>query len=141
MEFLFANSVLQVSPHSVSLDLVGLVLNIEAVRSCLSGFARQDNVVLSKWLFSNTLKLILVFFFGRLIFKSEVAGDGAHPWGRKLELEVFSHTLFDGDGHARHVEHVLLGLHQVGSHLPLLGGIVYDRNVLNHMPASRNSKL
>ena len=88
LELFRTNSILKVSPDCVGLELVGVVLDLKSVMSCLSGFAVEDDVVLGKWLFTDTLKFVLIFFLGRLIFECKKTRCLAHPLWLETELEV-----------------------------------------------------
>ena len=86
---------MKICPDGVGLCLISVVFDLEGVMSRLPGFAAQDDVVLRKWLLSNTFELILIFLFGGLILQSQEASGLANPLGRKSKLEIVTHSLLD----------------------------------------------
>ena len=118
------HSVLKISPDSVSELLICWVSNLEHISAGFAGLACKDNVVLSKWLLTNTLELVLILFLGRFVLQGEGTSNLANPWWSEGQTEVFSKVLLDNllawwtDAEA--FDLAKLGLLKVGNDLPLL---------------------
>jgi hypothetical protein len=98
-------------------------------------------MVLGQWLFSDTLEFILILLFGGLVLQGEETRSLRHPLWPEGELEVLCHSLFHKNLTPVQREATTFGLFKGRNNLPLLAGVVYDRNLLRNISASWHSEL
>jgi len=102
-------------------------------------------MVLSQWLLTDTLELILILLLSGLVLERQSASNLANPWRLESKGEVLSQVLLDNLLAWWHdLEAFLLaklGLIEHSHNLPLLGGVVHDWDVLSNEAACRHSEL
>lgn len=109
--------------------------------SRLSGFAVEHDMVFGEWLLSYSLELVLVLLLGGLVLQSEETRGLAHPLRPEGELEVLLGALLDEHLAPVEREGLWLALLQGGDDLPLLAGVVDDRDILRDVAASWHAEL
>jgi len=113
--------------------------------ACFSGLARQNDVVFSKWFFTNTFKFVFVLFLCRLVFESQSPSYLTNPWRPESQLEVLNHVLLNNllawGLNVETFNFAELGLLKSSHYFPFLARIVLNWDVLLHRAASRDTEL
>ena len=140
-ELFRAHRILEVGPDCVILNLFCIILDLKCVFSCLSGLAVEHDVVFGEWLLSYSPELVLVLLLGGLVLQGEETLRLAHPSRPEGELEVLCCSLLDEHLAPVEREASALAHFQVCHDLPLLAGVVDDRNLLGDVATSWYAEL
>ena len=109
--------------------------------SCLSGLAVEHDVVFGERLLSYSFELVLVLLLGGLVLQGEETCRITYPLRPEGELEVLRYLLLDQHLAPAEREASTLALIQGGDDLPLLAGVVDDRDLLGDVATSWHAEL
>lgn len=131
---------MEISPYSVGDLLIGVVLYVEECGLCLACTAVEYSVILGQRFLTIPLKFVFVLFLGGVVAESEESGMLHDPGWTESQRKVLLIRLFHCEG-VRFQRKVVAFLIKLGDNLPLLTGVIDNRDLLIAVESSGYSEL